>query len=205
MNTIRVACPAGSGMNFATNLLRPSFAYKVEFLMVGHERKNIIEQSPTLVILRNPYDTIGSGTERFLKSAGHEYFKNSSNLISEDNPTQIVEQLCRENDRYVHFFKNIEDLKHVKVMDFDTLTKNPDLFVNQVAKFFDIQHPIIKVPEKEVIKSVIESGNANRVPREKNPGRIKIDRYIKAVYPEDEFKALDLYLDLKCKINEGVI
>jgi hypothetical protein len=153
MNTIRVACPAGSGLNFALNLLRPSFNYKVEFLAVGHERKDIEVKAPTLVILRDPHDAIASGAERFLRSSEHRYFSHGIELLEDDNILSIIDQIINEKARYYHFFDDIESLDHDKIFTFDTLTKNPDLFLEQVAKKFDIQESIVKVPEEEVIKA----------------------------------------------------
>ena len=205
MKTIRVACPAGSGLNFALSLLRSSFNFKVEFLAVGHERKDIVEEFPTLVILRNPYDAIASGAERFLKSSDHRYFSHGIELLEDDNILSLVDQIINEKSRYIKFFTDIEDLKHVKVLSFDTLTQDPDLFVKQVAEHFNIEEKIVKIAPEKAIQEVIDSGNANRVPRDKSAGRIKIDRYAKAIYPEEEFESLKIYLDLKCKINERLI
>jgi hypothetical protein len=205
MKTIRVACPAGSGLNFALNLLRPSFNHKVEFLAVGHERKDILEESPTLVILRDPHDAIASGAERFLRSSEHRYFSHGIDLIEDDNILSVVDQIINEKARYYHFFDDIESLDHVNIFTFDTLTKNPDLFLEQVAKKFDIQENIVKVPEEEVFKAVIEEGNANRVPRSASPGRIKINRYLHALYPGNEFESYKMYLSLKEKVDKGLI
>lgn len=206
MQKIKIVCPAGSGMNFALNLLRLSFNNQfLEITTAGHERKDIAEEVPTLVILRNPYDAIASGAERWLRTSEHVYFKDGVGLIEEDNKKQIVDQILREKERYLEFFTDIEDLKHVKIIDFDTLTKNPDLFVKKVAEHFGIEYKITPRSEDEVIKAVIDSGNANRVPRAKSSGREKVDRYTKALFPEDEFKSLKVYLDLKRKIEEGLI
>lgn len=205
MNKIRVACPAGSGLNFALNLLRPSFNYRIEFIATGHERKNILEEVPTLVILRNPHDAIASGAERFLKSSNHKYFQNSTNLLEDDNILSLVDQIINERYRYHNFFDNIESLSHVKIFTFDTLTQTPDLFLEQVAKKFNIQESIARIPKEQVIEAVINEGNANRVPREMSDGRKKINRYVHALYPIDEFTSYNMYLSLKEKIDKGLI
>jgi hypothetical protein len=205
MKTIRIACPAGSGLNFALNLLRPSFNHKVEFLAVGHERKDILEESPTLVILRDPHDAIASGAERFLRSSEHRYFSHGIALLEDDNILSVIDQIINEKSRYINFFTNIEDLKHVKILTFDTLTKNPDLFVQQVAKHFNIKEEIVKIPVPEVIEAVKNEGNENRVPRESSPGRVKINRYVHAIYPSNEFESYKMYLSLKEKIDKGLI
>jgi hypothetical protein len=202
MDNIKIACPAGSGMNFAICLLKPSFNYEVEFLAAGHERSDIIEEVPTLVILRDPYDAIASGTERFLRSSGHAYFKDSPFLMQDENIAEIVSIITREESTYLNFFTNIKNLGHVKVLTFDTLTKNPDLFVKMVAKYFNIKSSIKQVDTKEVLKSVVDSGNANRVPREASPSRKTIDRYMRALYLPNEFKSLKVYFALKEKIEK---
>lgn len=205
MKTIRVACPAGSGLNFALNLLRPSFNHKVEFIAVGHERKDIKEEVPTLVILRDPHDAIASGAERYLRSSEHRYFAHGVPLLEDDNILSIIDQIINEEARYLHFFTDIESLKHVKILTFNTLTKDPDLFLQQVAKHFNIEEEIVKVPTPEIIEAVINEGNANRVPRETSPGRVKINRYVHALYPGNEFKSYEMYLLLKEKVDKGLI
>lgn len=206
MQTIKIVCPAGSGMNFALSLLQLSFRdQNVHITTAGHERKDIAEEVPTLVILRNPYDAIASGAERWLRSSDHRVLRNNPYLIEDDNIVDIVKQIQYEKFRYRDFFKNIEDLKHVKILTFDLLTKNPEAFVAEVSKHFGLESEIIKRSEQEVIEHVINSGNPNRVPRNKGKGREKIDRLIKAMYPEEEFQSLRLYIDLKEKIEKGLI
>lgn len=203
MTTVNIGCPAGSGMNFALNLLRLSYySYKDEFLAVGHQRKDILEPVPTLVILRNPYDAVASAAERWLRTSDHHMFRNDINLIEDSNIVEIVKQIQGEKLRYLEFFENIHELEHVKILSFDLLTKNPDRFVSEVGKHFSLESEITKRSDSEVVQSVIDSGNENRVPREKSYGRIKIDRLIRAMYPEEEFKSLEIYLNLKKEIDK---
>lgn len=205
MNEIKVACPAGSGMNFALYLLKPSFNYEVGFFGAGHERSDIIEEVPTLVILRDPYDAIASGAERFLRSSGHVYFKDSPFLMQDENIAEIVSIIVGQESTYLKFFTNIENLGHVKILTFDTLVNNPELFVKMVAEHFNIKSSIKQVDIKEVLKSVVDSGNANRLPRETSPSRKTIDRYMRALYLPNEFKSLKVYLSLKEKIEKGLV
>ena len=61
-----IASPAGSGLNFAQDLLRLAFKeYNVNFTAVGHERKDMeAVKEKQIALIRNPYDTVASGAER---------------------------------------------------------------------------------------------------------------------------------------------
>jgi hypothetical protein len=206
MAMIKFASPAGSGMNFALQLLRLSFyGEQDEFVVAGHERKDILDPVPTLVILRNPYDAIASAAERHLRSSEHDTFKNDINLIEDDDISQMIRYIYTEKYRYTEFFKDIEGFKHLKILSFDLLTQNPDLFVSEVAKHFNTKSEIIKRSEKEVLQAVIESGNPNRVPREMSKGRIRIDRLIRAMYSEEELDSWGIYVELMGKIEGGLV
>jgi hypothetical protein len=206
MAKIKIACPAGSGMNFAQQLLQLSF-YNAEdqFPTGGHERKDILEEVPTLVIVRNPYDAIASGAERWLKSSDHEAFKNNTDLIEDSDIPNMVKHIEGENFRYIEFLKDIENLSHVKLFTFDLLTNNSEVFVKKVAECFNIKNEITKRSIPEVLQVVINSGNANRIPREKSAGRKEIDRLILDMYNEKEFDALKIYLSLKENLDRELI
>jgi hypothetical protein len=208
MDVIKISCPAGSGMNFAQQLLQKSL-YNAEhennIWTGGHERIDILEEVPTLVILRNPYDAVASATERHLRSANHDSFKNDLNLIEDSDMHTMVGLIATEKYRYLEFFRDIEDLPHVKILTFETLTQKPEIFVEKVVKHFEIKSKIIKRSSEEIIKAVIDSGNENRVPRKISPGRHKIDLLIRAMYPGEEMHSLSRYLHLKEKIEKGLM
>ena len=207
MDVIKISCPAGSGMNFSQQLLINSFSYYNEnrIWTCGHEKIDILEEVPTLVILRNPYHAVASAAERHLLSANHGSFKNDPNLIEDSDMKRIVGQIIAENDRYLDFFKDIEDLKHVKIFTFEMLTEQPDIFIEKVAKHFDVKSKIKKRSQEDIIQAVIDSGNENRVPRSVSPGRHKIDLLIRAIYPGEEMDSLRIYMDLKYKADKGLI
>jgi hypothetical protein len=206
MAKVKIACPAGSGMNFAQQLLQLSF-YNAEdqFPTGGHERKDILEEVPTLVIVRHPYDAIASGAERWLKSSDHEAFKNNTDLIDDLDIDNMVKRIEGENFRYVEFLKDIESLSHVKLFTFDFLTQNPQSFVKEVAKYFKIKNEITIRSIPEVLQVVVDSGNANRIPREKSAGRKQIENLIMNIYREKEFDALKIYSSLKEKLDKELI
>lgn len=203
MAIIKVASPAGSGMNFALTLLQQSFFNDIDhFVAAGHERSDILEDIPTIVILRNPIDTVTSGAERWLRSSNHLEFRRDAKTFEDTDIVAIVRQLCGEKARYLDFFRNIEDLKHVKLFTFDSLVEDPNRFVRQVAENFNIGSKITDRTKEYITKVVVDSDHANRIPREKSPTRILIDNLAKAMNPEEEWK---IYLDLKEKIDKGLL
>lgn len=206
MTKIKIACPAGSGMNFAQNLLQLSFYdTKNEFTTGGHERKYILEEVPTLVILRNPYQSVASAAERWISDYDHVSLRGHESLIKNLNTADIVKQIISESTWYKEFFKNIEDLKHVKIFTFDMLTKEPDIFVKKVSEHFSIDSKIAQLSIEDVFKAVADSGNKNRIPRTKTEGRSKVDELIRIIFPEKEFECLSIYLYLKEKIESGLL
>jgi hypothetical protein len=201
MITINVASPAGSGMNYALSLLRSSFP-DIEFKAVGHMRSDIEEEVPTIVILRDPYLTVASGAERWIDTAGHEFFAGSEDLIPLEDTEGIKTRIGWEAERYFTFFNGIENVKHVKVLAFKDLTEDKDKFLNMFKKEFDIQEEAIETEELNLIDDVVDSGNANRVPREKSEARKIIDTLILEIYPKETWEIWKIYSELKTKLNQ---
>lgn len=203
MAVIKVASPAGSGMNFALTLLQKSFHNEgIDFFGGGHERSDILEDTPTIVIIRNPVDAIASGSERWVKSSGHLEFKDNSDTLEDTDVIGMVRQIAGEKARYLEFFKDIETLKHVKIFKFESIIHSPDLFLKQVAEHFKIDIPITQRTIQYIKDTVIQSGHENRVPRKKSNVRQLIDDLTKAMFPDAEWK---VYLDLADKIDKGLI
>ena len=202
-----IASPAGSGLNFAQDLLRLAFKeYNVNFTAVGHERKDMeAVKEKQIALIRNPYDTVASGAERWLKVSGHKDHVGYSRLLEESDTEGIIESIKREAERYYDFFNKIEDLDRVKIVSFETLTKNRDLFVDIFKEYYDLGYmETKKVTDEEVFDKVRERENFNRIPREQASGRTIINELMIEMYPKDEWECWKIYLDIKSKLGESV-
>jgi hypothetical protein len=197
---ILVSSPAGSGMNFAINLLR--IAYDKQALGKGHQIEDIVEKVPQIVILRNPYDTIASGAERWIKSANHGTFLNSEDLLEESDIEGIKIAIGWEEKRYFDFFKDIEGLKHIKILSFDLLTNDSKKFIIESGLHFGLAFDNKKMIDSEVLSEVELSGNKNRVPRETSTARQKIEDLINEMYSKEDWRCWKIYSDLKTKLDQ---
>jgi hypothetical protein len=202
-----IASPAGSGLNFAQDLLRLAFKeYNVNFTAVGHERKNMEEtEGKQIALIRNPYDTIASGAERWLRVSGHKDHLGYAQLLEESDIEGIRDSIKREEERYYDFFYKIEDLDRVKIISFETLTKNQDLFVETVKEYYDLGYMKTKnVTDEEVFDKVRERKNFNRIPREQASGRTIINQLVLEMYPKDQWECWKIYLEIKSRLGEKV-
>jgi hypothetical protein len=195
-----ISSPAGSGMNFALNLLR--IAYNQTALGKSHEVEGIIEKEPQVVILRNPYDTVASGAERWIKSSKHGTFLDSEDLLEESDIDGIKTAIGWEEKRYFNFFNNIKDLDHIKVLSFDLLTSDSKKFIVESGKHFGLIYDDKIVLDSDALAAVISEGNSNRVPRETSTGRKTIDSLINEMYSKEDWRCWQVYSDLKEKLDE---
>jgi hypothetical protein len=206
MKEVFISCPAGSGMNFAGTLLRLSF--NRAFAAIGHERRHVEVVKPQIVIVRDPYSTIASGTERWFAVSDHESFINNEKLITEENYSNtdmIKEVIGWETERYIEFFKDIDKLDHVKLFSFELLTQNPDLFIEKVTEAFDLKKKVFNISADTVINEVVRSGNENRVPHEKTKSRELVNSILLEMYPKETWEAWEIYSELKKKLDsEGL-
>lgn len=204
MFEIILSSPCGSGQTFAIELLQSSFGH-IPCTAGGHERKDILGNDLRVVILRNPYDAIASGAERYMDTSNHKGLLEEEKLnISDIDGIRF--QISRgEEKRYFEFFKDIENLKNIKILSFELLTKDPKKFIDEVGKFFK-HAPLPNEKEKNnIFKKLAESGYANRIPREKNDSRIVIDNLVLEMYPKETWRCWEIYSNLKAKLDlEGL-
>lgn len=173
---------------------------------LGHEKKDFEGKINVMLLLRNPYDTISSGAERWIDTSGHQEFKDSKDLVSIDDIDGIKTVIGWEEKRYLDFFKGIEELKNFKIYSFDLLTENNNLFLNKLKKDFNIQSDnAIYSTESEIIESLIDSGRKNRAPRAKTDARLVIDSLMIGMYPKETWECWKIYLDIKSKLKEDEI
>jgi len=202
-----IASPAGSGLNFAQDLLRLAFKeYNVNFTAVGHERKDMEEiKEKQIALIRNPYDTIASGAERWLRVSGHKDNLGYVRLLEESDIEGIRESIKREEERYYDFFYKIEDLDQVKIISFETLTKNQDLFIDIVKEYYGLSHmKTKKTTDEEVFDKIRERKNFNRIPRDQASGRTIINQLVLEMYPKDQWECWKIYLEIKSRLGEKV-
>ena len=117
MFEIILSSPCGSGQTFAIELLQSRFGH-IPCTAGGHERKDILGNDLRVVILRNPYDAIASGAERYMDTSNHKGLLEEEKLnISDIDGIRF--QISRgEEIRYFKFFKDIENLKNIKILSF---------------------------------------------------------------------------------------
>lgn len=197
---ILISSPAGSGMNFAIVLLR--LAYDTIALGKSHERKDMEEEVKQIAILRNPYDAVASGAERWIDSSNHQSYVGRTDLIKESDTEGMKTVIGWEEKRYVEFFKDIDKLKHVKVMSFDLLINDPEKFIKEAGAHFGFESRPNEVPVKHAIELVERDGNSNRVPREKATARKEIDNIINDLYPKETWECWKIYSDIKEKLDK---
>ena len=116
-------------MNFALELLRSNFGH-ITCTAGGHERKDLLEDVLQIVVLRNPYDTITSGAERYLDTSNHKGMPKEE-TINISNIEAVGYQIAGEEERYFEFFKDIESFNNIKILSFELLTENPKKFINK--------------------------------------------------------------------------
>ena len=187
-------------MNFALNLLR--VAYDTLAIGKSHERKDIEEAVPQVVILRDPYDTISSGAERWIKSSNHGTFLNSEDLLEESDIDGIKTAIGWEEKRYFDFFKGIEELKHIKVISFDLLINDSKKFIVESGKHFGLVFDNKVVLDSDALAAVKLEGNSNRVPRETSDARQIINDLIDKMYSKEDWRCWKIYSDLKAQLDE---
>lgn len=208
MTTINIASPAGSGVTFAVDLINKSFNDKSKFrcVSVGHERKDFEGKPNVVLLLRDPYDAIASGAERWIDTSGHLDFKERKDLVSIDNIDGIKKVIGWEEKRYLDFFEGVIESENIKIYSFDLLIENNNLFIEKLKKDFNIHSDdVIYLNKSDIIKSVIADGRGNRAPHAKTDARIIIDRLMTEMYPKETWRCWENYLEIKSKLEEGLI
>jgi hypothetical protein len=200
MRYVFITSPAGSGTNFALALIHTT--YDITCISRGHERKDIEDGVHQISVLRNPYDCIASGAERWLVGSGHLNFIGNKNLTTIDKIHEVKERIGWEEKRYREFFKDIESLDHVKLVSFELLTKNPGKFLEITKDFFNIKKVRKNPSEEEILKAASSEGRGNRIPRAGSEDRKIINDLMLEMYPKETWECWKIYSDLKSKLDE---
>ena len=200
MNKIVVISPAGSGMNFAVEAL--NIAFKERAIGGKHIRSEIDESAKQIAILRNPYDAIASGAERWINTSGHRDFDNKKAELLDIKDTQSVVLTIDSHSReYINFFKDIEAIDNIKLFSFEFVTQNHNQFIKEVAEYFGISPIVEEVLTKDIFYQIDLKNNRNRRPRETTEARKIIDELIKKSYAQDSWEAWEIYSGLKANLD----
>lgn len=200
MNKIVVISPAGSGMNFAVEAL--NIAFKERAIGGKHIRSEIDESAKQIAILRNPYDAIASGAERWINTSGHRDFDNKKAELLDIKDTQSVVLTIDSHSReYINFFKDIEAIDNIKLFSFEFVTQNHNQFIKEVAEYFGISPIVEEVLIKDIFYQIDLKNNRNRRPRETTEARKIIDDLIKKSYAQDNWEAWEIYSGLKANLD----
>lgn len=200
MNKIIVISPAGSGMNFAVEAL--NIAFKERAVGGKHIRSEIDENAKQIAILRNPYDAVASGAERWINTSDHKDFDNKKAELIDINDTQAVVLTIDSHSReYINFFKDIELIDNIKLFSFEFVTQNHNQFIKEVAEYFGINPIVEEVLIKDIFSKIDLNNNRNRRPRETTEARKVIDNLIQKTYAQDNWEAWEIYSDLKAKLD----
>lgn len=204
MNPITVICPAGSGMNFAVEALNIAFNAKVNG--GKHIRSDIDESAKQIAILRNPYEAVASGAERWINTSEHKDFDGKeAELIDISDTKAIVLTIDSHSREYANFFRGIEKLDKIKLFSFEFVTQNHNQFIKEVAEYFGNTIVEEKVLNEEIFRKIDLNNNQNRRPRETTEARKIIDELIQKSYAQDSWEAWEIYSDLKAKLDaEGL-
>lgn len=200
MNPITVICPAGSGMNFAVEALNIAFNARVNG--GKHIRSDIDENLKQIAILRNPYDAVASGAERWINTSGHKDFDGKEAELIDIKDTQAVVLTIDSHSReYANFFRDIETLENIKLFSFEFVTQNHNQFIKEVAEYFGNTIVVEEVLIKDIFHKIDLTNNSNRRPRETTEARKVIDELIQKSYSRDSWEAWKIYSDLKAKLD----
>jgi uncharacterized membrane protein YheB (UPF0754 family) len=204
MNPLIVISPAGSGMNFAMEAL--NLAYKGKSMGGGHIKSDIREDVKQVAILRNPYDAVASGSERWINTSGHKDFADKEDrLIDISDTKSIIMTLDSHSREYINFFKDIELMDNVKLFSFEFITNNHIQFIEEVGKFFGMNPDRSDITVKDIFDNIDLHENRNRRPRETTEARKVINNLIQESYTKDSWEAWKIYSTLKAKLdNEGL-
>jgi hypothetical protein len=200
MNNIVISAPAGSGMTYATLLLKLAYNNKAEGC--GHERFEIEDSGPQIVILRNPYDAVASGAERWVKGSGHSNFEIQGQAIDATDLEGMKNNIINEEARYLTFFKDIEYLRHIKILSFELLTQNTKKFIQEAGSHFGYTYDSDEELEAKTFNELKIHGYENRAPREKFPARQTIEDLISEKYDKQNWECWRIYSELKAKLDE---
>lgn len=200
MRYIFITSPAGSGTNFALALIQKTYDILCESR--GHMRKELEDGVHQISVLRNPYDCIASGAERWIAGSGHVNFENSEDLTTIDKIDEVKERIRWEEKRYREFFKDIESLDYIKLVSFELLIENPDKFLQVCKEFFNIKRPLLSPTKEEILKAASSEGRGNRIPRKGSGDRKIINDLILEMYPKETWECWKIYSKLKTKLNE---
>jgi|694.fasta_scaffold00118_83 hypothetical protein len=200
MNKIVVVSPAGSGMNFAVEAL--NIAFKERAIGGKHIRSEIDESAKQIAIIRNPYDAIASGAERWINTSGHRDFDNKKAELLDIKDTQAVVLTIDSHSReYINFFKDIEAIDNIKLFSFEFVTQNHNQFIKEVAEYFGISPIVEEVLIKDIFYQIDLKNNRNRRPRETTEARKIIDDLVKKSYAQDNWEAWEIYSGLKANLD----
>lgn len=200
MKNVLITSPAGSGSTFAVDLIQSNFGVIVN--SIGHDLEIFESGDPQLCIIRNPYDAVASGTERWIDTAGHKPFEGNPHVVSISDIDGVKDCMHWEQKRYIDLLKNIESFENVKFVSFELLTENTSAFLKEVRSFFEIASPLTPSSAEKSIKNVADSENANRAPRNLSNERSVINNLLEELYPKEDWKAWAIYCDLKAKLDE---
>jgi hypothetical protein len=200
MHTIFITSPAGSGTHFALALIQTT--YGIFGNSRGHMRKDIEDGELHISVLRNPYDSIASGAERWIVGSGHINFVNSEDLTTIDKIDEVKKRIGWEEKRYREFFKDIKSLDCVKIVSFELLIENPDKFLQVCKELFNIKRPHLNPTKEEILKAASSEGRGNRIPRKESGDRKIINDLVLEMYPKETWECWKIYSELKAKLDE---
>jgi hypothetical protein len=139
---------------------------------VDHDDKLFDKDGLNLCILRNPYQTVASSIEIELVSMN----KNYQDIALKHIDFFINKTMEGHIDTYNKFLYNSQNFDYINSVDFEFLIKEPDQFLNDVSKKFDIPFRKDRLSVEEV-KDMMRNGIGleNRLPRKNSELRKQID------------------------------
>jgi hypothetical protein len=192
--TITINSPPGSGNMFCQYLMRENFEMVLRW--VDHQPNLFDKNGINICILRNPYATIASGVEVNFNSLN----KNEKETFLKHLDTAINYSISVHLNNYNLFLDSVQKLEYVTPVGFNLLTQDPDLFLDRVAKKFDLTFKENRIGAKDVRKKMKDIENLkDRLPRNYSPLRKKIDI---AVNNCDAIQAVyKRYIDIKSTVD----
>lgn len=194
---ITINSPPGSGNMFCQYFMKENFEMLLRW--VDHDPNLFDKNGINICIIRNPYATIASGVEVNFNSLN----ENQKETFLKHLDISINHSILGHLNTYNLFLDSVQKLEYVTPVGFNLLTQEPDLFLDRVAKKFDLTFKENRASAEDTRKKMRSIENLkDRLPREYSPLRKEIDI---AVNNCDAIQAAyKRYIDIKSIIDLSI-
>lgn len=203
-----VISPPGSGNTFAENLIE-EYVEGARYESTHHNYNLYNKNAYDISIIRNPYEAIASSVELELnKGLSTDDEKENARFMNEikyDTDRVLNPMFEKGMLDYTDFLNQLSKHKNVFVATFESLTKTPEKFLNQICKKFNVSlstNDLSKIQENIISKMNNNFQTKKRTPKDATPLRDLINKKIFLYQPIKDNMVYEKYLDYKKEIEE---